>query len=66
LVTLPLTAGGVVLSDLLNNSATLSEVAEKVRKVLINSIVLVERGGNRPTFTLPQELRQQWGVDWVS
>ncbi len=66
LVTLPLTAGGVALSDLLNNSAALSEIAEKVGQVLINSIVLVGRGGNRPTFTIPQDLRQQWGVNWMS
>lgn len=66
LITLPLTAGGVALSDLLKNSAALSEIAEKVGKILINSIVLVERGGNRPSFTIPQELRQTWGVDWVS
>ena len=35
-------------------------------KVLINAIVLVERGGNRPTFTIAKELREQWGVDWTS
>ena len=66
LITVPLTAGGALLSDLLNNSAVFSELAEKVGKLLINSIVLVERGGNRPTFTIPLELRQEWGVNWVS
>ena len=66
LVTLPLQAGGVVLSDLLNNSRAFSEIAEKIGQLLINSIVFVGRGGNRPTFTIPQELRQQWGVNWTS
>jgi hypothetical protein len=66
LITVPLTTGGALLSDLLNNSAAFSELAEKIGTVLINSIVLVERGGNRPTFTIPQELKQEWGVNWVS
>ena len=32
-------------------------LAEKLGKILINSIVLVQRDGNRPTFTIPKELQ---------
>jgi hypothetical protein len=65
-LTLPLNVGGEVLGDLIHDSPAVSDLAEKVGKVLINSIVLVQRGGNRPTFTIPKELQQQWGVNWTS
>jgi len=65
-LTLPLQVGGEVLTDLVHDSPLVSDLAEKVGKVLINSIVLVQRGGNRPTFTIPKELQQQWGVNWTS
>jgi len=65
-VTLPLQIGGAVLTDLIHDSPAMAELADTVGKVLINSIVLVQRDGNRPTFTIPQELRQRWGVDWTS
>jgi len=65
-LTLPLQAGGEALSDLIHDSQAIAGIAEKLGKLLINSIVLVERGGNRPTFTIPKELQQQWGVNWTS
>jgi len=65
-LTLPLQVGGEVLTDLIHDSSLISDLAEKVGKVLINSIVLVQRGGNRPTFTIPKELQEQWGVNWTS
>jgi len=66
LLTRPLQVGGEVLTDLVHDSPAIADLARKVGQVLINSIVLVERGGNRPTFTIPTELRQQWGVNWTS
>jgi hypothetical protein len=66
LLTLPLQVGGEVITDLVHDSAAISVLAEKLGKVLINSIVLVQRGGNRPTFTIPKELQLQWGVNWTS
>ena len=66
LLTGPLDLGGELITDLVHDSGAIAVLAEKLGKLLINSIVLVERGGNRPTFTIPQELRQQWGVDWTS
>ena len=62
----PLRVLGVEASTLLRNSEALSHLAEKVGRLLIESIVYVERGGNRPSFTIPVELRQQWGVNWLS
>jgi hypothetical protein len=28
--------------------------------------VWVERGGNKPAFSIPTALRETWGVDWVA
>jgi hypothetical protein len=33
---------------------------------VLQSLVFIERGGNRPSFAIPADLRQQWGVNWVS
>jgi hypothetical protein len=62
----PLDLGGEIFSDLVHNLPVIADLADKLGKLLINSIVLVGRGGNRPTFTIPQELKQQWGVNWTS
>ena len=66
LLTLPLQVGGEVLTDLVHDSAAISQLAELMGKVLINSVVLVQRGGNRPSFTIPTELALQWGGNWTS
>jgi hypothetical protein len=66
LLTLPLQLGGEVITDLVHDSPAISMLAEKLGKILINSIVLVQRDGNRPTFTIPKELQLQWGVNWTS
>ena len=66
ILTLPLQVGGEVLTDLVHDSGAIAVLAERVGQVLINSIVLVQRGGNRPTFTIPTELKLQWGVNWTS
>jgi hypothetical protein len=63
---LPLQIGGEVVTDLIHDLPAIADLAEKLGKVLINSIVLVQRDGNRPTFTIPKELKQQWGVNWTS
>jgi hypothetical protein len=35
-------------------------------QLLIGSIMFVGRGGNRPSFAIPTELREVWGVNWTS
>jgi hypothetical protein len=62
----PLRFLGVESSQLLKDSAGLSRLAERVGHLLIESIVYIERGGNRPSFSIPMQLRQQWGVNWLS
>lgn len=62
----PLRAIGADAEHLIHHSEALSILAERVGRLLIESIVFVERGGNRPSFTIPTELRQQWGVNWLS
>lgn len=63
---LPLKVLGMEASDILNDSKAARALAEKFGHLLIDAIVHLERGGNRPSFTIPQELRQQWGVNWTS
>lgn len=62
----PLRLLGMQKSDILNDSVAARALAEKFGHLLIGAVVYVERGGNRPTFTIPAELRQQWGVTWTS
>jgi hypothetical protein len=64
-VALPFRMGGIAMSDLMRNCPAISELAVKAGQLLINSLVFIERGGNRPAFTIPTELKQQWGVNWV-
>jgi hypothetical protein len=62
----PLRFTGMVANELLGTSAAVNQLAEKVGNLLINSIVLIGRGGTRPSFRIPDELRQAWGVNWTS
>jgi hypothetical protein len=65
-VALPFRIGGIAVSDLMRDCPAFSELAVKAGQLLVNSIVFIERGGNRPAFTIPTELKQQWGVNWVA
>jgi hypothetical protein len=62
----PLKLLGFEVSNLLEDCATMRKIAEQLGTLLINSLVLVERGGNRPSFAIPADLREQWGVNWTS
>jgi hypothetical protein len=57
---------GTVFGDAVTDSMAIRTLAEQVGKLLIEAIVLCERGGNRPGFQIPAELREQWGVNWTS
>ncbi|MFL6416014.1 MAG: oxygenase MpaB family protein [Bryobacteraceae bacterium] len=65
-LSVPLRFLGIETSRLLEDSAVLNRLAEHVGHLLLESIVFVERGGNRPSFAIPADLRQQWGINWVS
>ncbi len=61
----PLLAVAHVASDLANQSSELARVHELFGRALIGGIVLVGRGGKRIPFTIPPELRQAWGINWL-
>ena len=45
--------------------AARASAGTKMGRLLINAAVLIERHGNRPAFAIPQQLKQQWGVNWL-
>ena len=61
----PLSIFGHVVSDL-NREAVIAEAGTKMSRLLINSAVLIGRQGNRPAFAIPDQLKQQWGVNWLN
>ncbi len=62
----PFRALGFEASLLLERSKALGLLAEHVGRLIVESIVYVGRGGNRPSFSIPVDLREQWGVNWRS
>jgi hypothetical protein len=62
----PWRLAGIEFSGTIEDSRTLGVIAQKMGQALIDTIMTVERGGNRPSFAIPTELRQQWGVNWTS
>jgi mpaB/rubber oxygenase-like protein len=62
----PLRFLGLERSDVLNDSAAMRRLAQHVGKLIVGSAVMVERAGNRPSFAIPTELKQQWGINWFS
>ena len=61
----PLRVAGKIFGDAVADSAALKLMAEHAGKLLIGAIMLCERGGNRPAFTIPGDLQQKWGVNWT-
>ena len=53
-------------STLVHSSNELARLHELFGRALIEGIVLVGRGGKRIPFTIPTELLQAWGVNWVA
>jgi hypothetical protein len=62
----PLRSLGIERSDVLNDCDAMRQLAQHVGKLIVGSIILAERAGNRPSFTIPTELKEQWGVNWLS
>jgi hypothetical protein len=52
-------------SDILRQSDGLARVTEFFARALIQGIVFVGRGGKRIPFTIPKELLQAWGINWL-
>lgn len=57
---------GKTFPDITDDSKALADVAETAGKLLIGSLMFVERGGDRPSFAIPAQLREVWGVNWTS
>jgi hypothetical protein len=62
----PIRLGGLTFGSMTEDSKALGNIAEKMAQLLIGSIMFVGRGGNRPSFGIPTELREVWGVNWTS
>ncbi|MEP6715404.1 MAG: oxygenase MpaB family protein [Terriglobia bacterium] len=65
-VAAPLRIAGVLFGEAVADSVAIRHVATQTGKLLIGAILLVERGGKRPSFAIPADLKQQWGVNWTS
>jgi hypothetical protein len=52
-------------SRMIHDSAELARIHELFGRALIEGIVLVGRGGNRVPFTIPTELLQTSGINWL-
>jgi hypothetical protein len=62
----PLQLLGFGAGALVERPGVLRELAQILGRKLVQAIVFVERSGNRPSFSIPAELRQTWGVNWAS
>jgi hypothetical protein len=54
-----------IKSDLVHGSNEMARVHELFARALIKGILLAGRGGKRIPFTIPMELQQAWGVNWL-
>jgi ER-bound oxygenase mpaB/B'/Rubber oxygenase, catalytic domain len=54
----PLRFLGREASDVLADSRALSALSQKLGRLLIQGMVYVDRGGNRPAFSIPDRLRE--------
>ena len=57
---LPLQLSNVIADDFLENSGWMRNLVEIVSRHLLDSLELVARGKNRPSFSIPKKLRQRW------
>jgi hypothetical protein len=62
----PLRFLGLTFGDITEDSKVLGQMAEKAGNLFVGALMFVERGGNRPSFDIPTDLRQVWGVNWTS
>ncbi len=54
-----------IKSDLVHRSNEMAQVLELFARALIKGILLAGRGGKRIPFTIPMDLQQAWGVNWL-
>lgn len=62
---LPMRLIGLKTDAALDRSPALRQLSTVFSRKLVESILLVGRGGTRVSFDLPNDLRQTWGVNWL-
>jgi len=60
---LPLELSNVIADDFVDSSGWMRKLVELVSRHLLESLELVARGGNRPSFRIPKRLWQGWRRD---
>ncbi|MBL8969961.1 MAG: DUF2236 domain-containing protein [Myxococcales bacterium] len=55
---------GRISDEATDRSLVLRQLARRFSGLLIDGLLLANRGGSRVPFTIPTELRQVWGVNW--
>jgi hypothetical protein len=50
----------------MDHASALRRLSEIFSRKLIEGLLLVGRGGQRVAFSMPTELRQTWGINWVA
>jgi hypothetical protein len=53
-----------LLDGLADRLWILSQVNTYFGRRLIEALLVISRGGERPPLSIPTELRQTWGVNW--
>ncbi len=57
---------GVAGNKVLHDAGYFGPLSETFSKLLILGLLHVMRAGNKPSFQIPEQLRQQWGLQWTS
>ncbi|MBS1876344.1 MAG: DUF2236 domain-containing protein [Acidobacteria bacterium] len=65
LVMAPVEALARMKGSLIQGSTEIARVHELFGRALIGAIMLAARGGARPPFTIPTELLETWGINWL-
>jgi hypothetical protein len=60
---LPLRLANLVADDFLERSGWMRQLVALVSRHLLEALQLTARGGNRPSFSIPTELQQRWGIN---
>jgi hypothetical protein len=62
----PLKLANRIAGDIEASPWFMRQLVVLVSRHLLEALEFVARGGNRPSFNIPTELRQHWGINWRS
>ena len=62
----PLRLANLIADDVLESSGWMQRIVALLSRHLLEALQFTARGGNRPSFSIPTELRQRWGINWRS